>query len=344
MYKSSMIGKQVVAAYLLISLIISLSALAAAETTVRDSAVTVIADRIWQNDFRGALDMAGRIIRDEPSNPVGYFLTGAIYQIISEEYRNDGFADSIKENLGQAINLSDRRKDDDEDNPDWYFIAGAAYGYRGLHRAFHGGWWGAFKDGFRCSSNLKKTLEIDSTYYDACWGLGCYYYYRTVKSRDFLWLPFISDKREEGMMLVRRAIADGLLCPRIARESFLRMYLIEERYEDMICLADSLCQQLPDDPYFLLFYAEGLLAVDSLDRAEEELDRLKVSWRNSPFYDRYGVYEGELLLARIALKRGNRELSKRIIDQIISQKQLCRDNAYFAETYDKAREFRKNDL
>ncbi|UCD94578.1 MAG: hypothetical protein JSU69_00570 [Candidatus Zixiibacteriota bacterium] len=339
-----MIGGQTATIYSLPLLIFLLGASAASETFVRDSAVVEIADRIWRNEFRDALSAAEQIIRNEPSNPVGYFLAGVVYQTISEEYRNDSFIDSTDDNLSHAIELTDHRKDSDRDNPDWYFIAGAAYGYRGLHRAFHGQWWGAFKDGFHCSSNLRKALGIDSTYYDANWGLGSYYYYRTVKSRDFLWLPFISDEREEGMRLIRRAIAGGFLCPKIARQSFLRIYLTEERYADVVMLADSLCRLLPDDPYYLLFYTEGLLAMDSLDRAEEKLEKLKSAWKNSSFYDASGVFEAELLYAKIAYKRGDREMSKRIVDQIISNKRLCRNNAYFEETYDKAKKFRKSNL
>lgn len=315
---------------------------AVSETKILDSTTHAIAQNIWSNNFPDVLKSAEQIIASEPANPVGYFLLGAVYQIISEEYRNDSYQVEIEDNLEQAINLCNQKKDTDPRNPDWYFISGAAYGYRGLHRAFHGRWWKAFTDGFKCRSNLKKALELDSTYYDACWGLGSYYYYRTIKSRDFLWLPFISDKREEGMALIRKAIASGFLSSNIARESFLRIYLIEEKLEELVSLADSLCQIWPADPYFLLFHTEGLLALGRLDEAEEKLQQLKLAWKNSPYYDPAGAYEAELLFARIAYRRGDAVTADKILEHILSQKKLKKSNAYFGETYDRARDFARN--
>jgi tetratricopeptide (TPR) repeat protein len=316
-------------------------AAAVGEANIRDSTVWQASEYIWLNQFDKAAEIAQGMIESEPANPVGFFMAGAIYQTISEKYRNDSFRDDIYEYLDSAIDLCDERKESDPDNADLYFIAGASYGYRGLHKAFHGAWWGAFRDGLRCSSNLKKALQLDSTFYDAYWGLGSYHYYKTLKSRDFLWLPFISDRREEGMAEIRKAIENGFLARKIAGQSFLRIYLFESRFADMVSLADSLDRVVPDDAYTLLHYVEGLVALDSLDEAEQRLRRLKLVWKNSPYYDWIGMFEAELLLARIAYKRGDIELAERIASEIISRKDLCEQNAYFAETRDKAKSFLK---
>jgi len=342
MYNGEMIGRMAAFTIVLLLCISLPFASAVSDTNVRDSVVLRIAQDIWANNYPEVIKSAERIILAEPVNPVGYLLLGIVYQTISETSRNDSYQVEIESNLEQAIDLCDRKKDDDPRNPDWYFISGAAYGYRGLHHAFHGRWWKAFKHGFRCQSNLKKTLKLDSTYYDAYLGLGSYYYYRTIKSKDFLWLPFISDKREEGMAQIRKAIASGFLTSDIARESFLRIFLIEERFEELVSLADSLCRIEPDDPYFLLFYVEGLLALGRLDEAEEKLRQLKLAWKNSPYYDPIGIYEAELLFARIAHERGDRDMADKILEHILSREKLKRSNAYFTETYDKARDFMKN--
>ncbi len=326
----------------IVLLCLVLSTLSAnAETVLSDSSVYDISINVFDNNFETALAASAGIKSGEPDNPLGYFLTGAIYQIISEKFRNDSFKKEIDENLEQAIDLCDDKKDDDPDNPDWFFIAGASYGYRGLDRALHGGWWGAFRDGMRCKSNLKKTIELDSTYYDAYLGLGSYYYYRTIKSRDFLWLPFISDNREKGMAQVKKAIDFGRLSPNIARQSFLRIYLIEERYNDLVYLADSLYEIDPNDAFTLLYFVEGLIALDSLELAGTRLNRLRNAWRSSIYCDSIGIYEEEYLLAKIAYGQGDTELAQNIIDQILSHQSWRRTNAYFDETYDKAKKLSK---
>nr|MBN2277854.1 tetratricopeptide repeat protein [candidate division Zixibacteria bacterium] len=332
-----MIGKYI---FIVFFILIAVPSRILAETTIHDPAIAKISDDIYINNFRAAIESSQNIIDREPGNPLGYFLLGAIYQTVSEEYRNDSFKDDIDSNLEMAIDLCDKRLDKDPDNAGYYFISGAAYGYLGLHRAFHGNWWTAFRDGLKCNSNLKIALELDSTFYDAYWGLGAYYYYRTLKAKDFIWLPFITDDREKGMSMIRRAIDSGFLANELARPSFLRIYTFENRYDEVITLADSLLESDPDDPYYLLYYIEALLALGKTDEAEEAILDLKVAWKESSYFDPDGALESELLYARLALARGDGDTFKKIIDYLISQKSRADENAYFAETYKKVKEIK----
>jgi tetratricopeptide (TPR) repeat protein len=321
----------------LLSVVLRLSA--EAETNVRDSTVYIVARQVSNNQFSSALDAVNSLIKGEPDNPAAHFLRGAVYQTISEAYRNDDFKSIVYEDLGRAIDLSNGRKKKEPNNPDWYFLAGAAYGYRGLHRALHGDWWQAFRDGLRCNSNLRKTLEIDSTYYDAYFGLGAYHYYRTVMAGAFTWLPFVSDLRDQGKAEIGKAVSHGYIASGAARESLLGIYLLENNLDGLISMADSITSLVPGDVFALLCLTEGLLARGNLDQAEEKLRRLKSAWKESPYYDPVGMLESELLLAKIEYRRGNTELAGRILDHIISCREMCDRNAYFAETYEKAKRF-----
>jgi tetratricopeptide (TPR) repeat protein len=311
------------------------------ETGIRDTFVRQISRYIWHYDYHNAIDNARAIVINETQNPVGYFLLGTIYQTISEEYRTDRFKDSVTYLLDKAIALAEERIDSDPENPDWHFITGAGHGYRALHRAFHGDWWGAFKDGLKCSSHLERTLELDSTFYDTYLGLGAYHYWKTVKSKVFLWLPFVSDRREQGIEELIKATRQGYLSTYNARESLLRVYLNEGRYPEMLRLADSLAELNPGDPYCLLYHAQGLIAVGRFDEAEEKLRMLRAAWKKSPFYDPFGFYEAEYLTAEIFYKRGDKEAARKIIDKIISDRAMRSSNAYFAETLDKAESLAK---
>jgi tetratricopeptide (TPR) repeat protein len=322
-----------------LSLFIIWSQISLAETNIRDKTSLSIAHDIWRNNFLEAIKKSEEIIKTEPNNPVGHFLLGTIYQTISEECRTDRFKDEITIRLDSAIDLAREKASIEPDNPDWTFICGAAYGYRALHRAFHGNWLGAFGDGFKCSSNLNKTIKLDSTYYDAYLGLGAYHYYRTIKAKDFLWLPFISDMRDEGISEIKIAANGGLLASNNARESLLRIYFNEERYDELLSLADSLAETNPFDPYCLLYHAEGLLGLGRLDEADEKVKMLRMVLKKSPYFDPFGIYEAEFVSARIFFKRGDKEMAKKIIDKIISERAMAKTNPYFGETVDKAESF-----
>ncbi len=306
------------------------------ETSIHSTEALKIANELWHNNFIEAIKSAEMLGRNEPANPVGCFLLGAIYQTISEEYRTDRYQDSVAVYLDSAITLADKRRDGEPDNPDWYFIMGASHGYRALYRAFHGNWWGAFNDGLKCSNNLNKSLELDSTLYDAYFALGAYHYWKTVKSKIFLWLPFVRDRREEGMSEIKKTIEHGFLAVANARETLLRIYINEGRYDESVALADSMDKANPLDPYCLLYYTQGLIALGKLDAAEEKLRFLRAAWKKSQFYDPFGFYEAEYYSAEISSKRGDKETARRIIDKILSDKIMAKENSYFSETVDKA--------
>jgi hypothetical protein len=312
-----------------------------AETAVHDTATLEIAHDIWHDRYGDALGKIGTIIEREQANPLGYFLLGSVYETISEEYRNDSYNEEIMENLGRAITLAREKMKTDPENADWPFICGAAHGYRGLYRAFHGGWWGAFQDGLRCSSNLKRALDLDSACYDAYLGLGAYHYYKTVKSKIFLWLPFVADLREKGKNELQRCIKSGFLATYNARESLLRIYFEEGKYERLILLADSLETQTPDNPYCLLFYTRGLVELNRLDEALNKLRKLSLTWKHSPYYDPIGLLEAEYLMAEILYRDGGSEAARTILDKIISQSEAVDKNAYFEETLDNAKKLAK---
>ncbi|MEW5923502.1 MAG: hypothetical protein AB1746_05895 [Candidatus Zixiibacteriota bacterium] len=314
---------------------------AVSQTRLKDSTVHAIAVAVATNHFEDAIAWSQKIIDNEPDNPVGYFLLGALTQTLSEEFRNDSRNLLIDSLLTLAIDRSNEMKESEPDNPELHFISGASLGYRAIHRAFHGRWFKAFRDGLKCSSHLGKSLDLDSTYYDAYWGMGSYLYYRTIKARDFLWLPFVSDQRDEGMAMIKRAIAHGQLAGQLARESFLRIYWTEERYDDLLGLADSLYGSLPDDAYILTYYIEGLLGKNRLDEAGIKIDELKAAWQKSPYYDTSGVMEADYMEARLAYMRGETDMAEKILKRILDCIDLRDSNAYFNETYDKARNLYK---
>jgi len=313
-----------------------------AQTAVRDSAVVEIARHIWNNRFSPALHQAKNIQQNETDNPLGYFLVGTVYQTISEEYRTDRFSDLVEENLSKAIKLAEKKQKKDKLNPDWPFIEGAAHSYRALHRAFHGDWWGAFKDGFSTTSGLNKALELDSSYYDAYLGLGAYDYYKTVKAKAFLWLGLVGDKREEGISKIRIAIAHGALASHNARESLMRIYFEEKRYADVIPLADSIGTIIPDDTYCLLYATISLIELGQVDSAAVSLERLRTAWQKSGYFDPLGMHEADYVEALLLARRGENDMAEAILDTLLDKREFAKSNAYFKDTLERAAELARS--
>ena len=182
---------------------------------------------------------------------------------------------------------------------------------------------------------------MDSTFYDAYVGLGAYHYYKTKMAENFLWLPFISDRREEGIAQIKKTIDHGFLASYNARESLLRIYFNEQKYEQAVALADSLETGNPNDAYCLLYCAQSLMNLGQIEKADEKLRALRRVWKDSPYFDEAGIFEVELVDAKIFYREGDLDAARRITDKILSLKGLRDDNAYFAETYDSTKAFIK---
>lgn len=314
---------------------------AMAAISVRGPRACRIAEYIWYNRFPQAIDSAQALVDAERDNPTGYFLLGVIYHSISNQYRSDVYKELIERNLDTAIVLAQVKIKREPAVADWYLVLGSAYGYRGLHRSLHGGGWGSFKDGSRSSSQLEKSLALDSTCYDAYFGLGAFHYWKSVKVKKLAWLPFVSDRRQQGIDEIIKAIRSGSLAPFNARKTLLAIYLNEKRYDAFFALADSLMQVLPDDPSCLHHLIAGLMNTGRWDEAEKALARLKSVWSGSPYFDSTGARDGDFLAAQIAYARGDRETAAALVDKILAEKTVCRANDYCADTYEQAEKLRK---
>jgi tetratricopeptide (TPR) repeat protein len=312
-----------------------------AAISVRGPRACRIAEYIWYNRFSQAVDSAQALVEAEKDNPTGYFLLGVIYHSISNQYRSDRYRELIERNLDTAIVLAQAKIKSAPADADWYLVLGSAYGYRALHRSLHGGGWGSFKDGSRSSSQLEKSLALDSTCYDAYFGLGAFHYWKSVKVKKLAWLPFVSDRRQQGIDEIIRSIGSGSLAPFNARKTLLAIFLNEKRYEDFFPLADSLMQILPDDPSCLHHLIVALMNTERWDEAEKALTRLRAVWSQSPYFDSAGALDGNLLAAQIAFGRGDRATAAVLVDNILAVKTICRTNDYCTDTYEQADRLRK---
>jgi hypothetical protein len=312
-----------------------------ATISVRGPRASRIAEYIWYNRFPQAIDSAQALVTDESDNPTGYFLLGVIYHSISNQYRSDRCKDLIERNLDTAIILAQAKIKSAPADADWHLVLGSAYGYRALHRSLHGGGWGSFKDGSRSSSQLEKSLALDSTCLDAYFGLGAFHYWKSVKVKKLAWLPFVSDRRQQGIDEIIKSIGGGSLAPFNARKTLLAIYLNEKRYDAFFALADSLMQILPDDPSCLHHLIVALMNTQRWDEAEKALTRLKSAWSHSPYFDSVGALDGDLLAAQIAYARGDQKNAAVLVDKILAEKTICRTNDYCADTYEQAERLRK---
>jgi tetratricopeptide (TPR) repeat protein len=241
---------------------------------------------IHQERFIEAFALFDSTIALNPEKPVGYFFKAAAYSNLMADYRNLSYADTFFNYIDNAIKIGeDRKKSGQADAEDLLFYGGAV-GFRGIFRSLSGDWFGAFKDGLKGKGILEEARQKDSTFYDIYYGLGVYDYWRSAKTRILWWLPFISDKRKEGVEQIYLAVEKGRLVKSEAKYALLRIYENEKDYQSILDLWDNYLKEInPDDPFALYFVGRALAHFGRYAEAIEAYERRLEVYLKSPFYD-----------------------------------------------------------
>jgi tetratricopeptide (TPR) repeat protein len=115
----------------------------------------------------------------------------------------------------------------------------------------------AARAGVAARAHFQRALELDPSLADACTGLGLYDYYVDTLSAAARMLRFVmgipGGSKAEGIRLLQRAIAEGVLTPTAARfELAINFHKYDQRYEDALAVINPLTEQFPQNPIFHL--------------------------------------------------------------------------------------------
>jgi tetratricopeptide (TPR) repeat protein len=229
-----------------------------------------ILDKIYSFDLEGAVDAAQRMEQERPNHPLGYLLEAeALWWRIwctSAEFKygmNDARRRSkLKEDQryfelsAKALSLAEAQLKQNE-STEMQFYAGMAeasaarlYGLRGENR-------NTARSGVRAREHLLRAKILDPDLADADLGLGLYnYYVDTLSSlarvlRFFMGIP--GGSKQEGVRLLERAAAQGVLTSNIARFYLaLNLHRYDQQYEKALSVLAPLVEKYPANPLFQL--------------------------------------------------------------------------------------------
>jgi tetratricopeptide (TPR) repeat protein len=164
---------------------------------------------LYQGHYEEALDTFRSFSGAHPANPAGQFFIAGAYQLRGLAYASDAWDGPYRNALDSALELSDRAIGRDPRDPWAHFFRGGTFAYMASRDARNGSLLAALNKGLSGMSALKRAVELDPALYDAYLGLGSYHYFRTKAASIFKWLPFIGDRREQGVRELRTAAAQG---------------------------------------------------------------------------------------------------------------------------------------
>ncbi|MBN2424661.1 MAG: hypothetical protein JXR46_00605 [Calditrichaceae bacterium] len=157
--------------------------------------------------------LSNRIVEGDSGYQV-YFYYASLLNSKMTHYENKNDAGQFLLYIDKVIDKTNRYILESEDvdssaMADLYFYRGSAYGYLAYFQGQVGDWYTALNNGMQSYDDLQTALSYDSSFYDAYLGIGVYKYWKSAKLNFLLWLPFVEDRRQEGINDIKRAIGNA---------------------------------------------------------------------------------------------------------------------------------------
>ncbi len=167
-------------------------------------------DVIMREEFAAADSIFVLLSETYPAHPAGPVMRAAVLHLEAE----DGLAGTDVAHLEalheQAEQRAESYRTDDALGRGALSFLASSRGIMSLEAAHAGAWFKALRYALDAASLGEQILEADSTMADAGLAVGSYYYWKSRRVEVIMWLPFVTDSREEGMELLRACAQSGM--------------------------------------------------------------------------------------------------------------------------------------
>ncbi len=221
------------------------------------------------------------LYRRFPTFPVGALGAMLAYQAVMIE--NSDY--TYEEEYERVVELSSHDlKNALRGNPGdpWtLLLSGGSKGVQGMFHAQKGEWLKAFMYGIDGVGFIKEALQKNPNLADGYLGLGLYHYWRSAK-RLIRFIPFIGDKREQGIKEIKIALSRGTYTREIAEFALVYIYEREKNYTLALELSRDLSRRYPQNALFRIVTGKILRRALKHKEALQEFESLWAIYPQKP--------------------------------------------------------------
>lgn len=198
---------------------------------------------VYVDSFSTAIAELNRLKETRPDYwPATVIKAGIIYTEMTDDERYDR-EDYFKALIDSSLNGLEKHL---ETNPGdiWAeFFQATAMGYRAVWEGTQGSWLKAVVKGLKAGGVFSEIIKQDTLFYDAYLGVGTLHYWRSAKMGIMRSLPFIADKREQGIEEIRLAMEKGRYSKIPAALGLCWIYIDRHQYAETYTLANRLVKE-----------------------------------------------------------------------------------------------------
>lgn len=240
-----------------------------------------------------------------PDHPVGVLYQAGLRETLAMDYEMDLEKNGFDSLMAIAIKKSDALLEEDRTSIWNRFFRGTALGYESYASAYRGEWFGAVQKAMASANEFRKCIEQDSSFIEACAGVGTYLYWKSRKTEFLNWLPFIKDERQEGLRLLKVSAERATLNRYTAVNSLISIYLDAENYPASEEYARVGLERYPSNRSFLWGLATSLDRGNKKSEAIQAYELLLRAIREDTRENHYNEIVCRLNLVKLKLATGD---------------------------------------
>lgn len=286
----------------------------------------------YDDRFEDALKAFKESIKIDPKGPTGHVLAASTYQSMMHEYRTRKFLKQMKRHLDKGIALAEDRIDRGQELGRSYQFLGAAYGNLGLYHALQDNWFRAFRAGQNLQDALEEGLRQRPDIADSDYGYGFFLYWRTIKASVFSWLAG-GDQRGAGIKRLKRATQHGELCAGLARQSLIRVYVEEHRWDDAHAVAGELLRAYPRGITADWWRGQAFIGQKDWVGARKAHQAVLTKLKRKKYHSTEAVVEARYFLALSDARTGDKPAAREHLKWIASQQDKIDDAIWLGPDY-----------
>lgn len=195
-------------------------------------------------------------------NPLGNIYLSATEIAKSVDYEEEVKSEFVDSLLSIAKDKTDKFLDQDGDDLWYNYYDALIYGYKAYYSSISGNLISAFSDGVQSLNVFQNCLEIDNKFYEAYIAYGSYKYWKSAQTKSLLWLPFVSDNRDEGIEFLEKAIESNPYNRHLAAFSLIWIYIDHEKSDLAVDLANKMLDEYKGSRFFMWGLARAYQDID----------------------------------------------------------------------------------
>ncbi len=231
-------------------------------------------DLILSRHYQEAEVFFKKIVQDWPDELVGYFGLMSLYQVRNLDNFDFRFDPDYKiwEEKGRKLALKIVH---DPQSEAWdLLMAGGTLGVSGFYKAHNSRWFSALHSSSLAFHAMEECLVKDPRQLDALLGMGLYHYWRSYWTRKLRFLPFFTDRREEGKIELMRAYHQSEFASALAEIALVFIQFQEKQYQKVLDTTDLLLKRYPQNTILKMLRGKSLFLMKKYPEAIKEFESI----------------------------------------------------------------------